>query len=88
MKNSVLIGATDYIAPQHLKAIRDTGNRLVASVDKSDSVRILESYLPESVFFSEFERFNRHLELQRRNNLDQAFDFVSIASLNYLHNVH
>jgi len=60
MKIFALIGAAGYIAPRHMKAIRDTGNRLVAALDKSDSVGIMDSFLYEVAFFSEFERFDRH----------------------------
>ena len=61
-KNFALIGAAGYIAPRHLKAIKDTGNKLLAVMDPSDSVGILDSYFPESYFFTEFERFDRHIE--------------------------
>ena len=66
MKNFALIGTAGYIAPRHLKAIRETGNNLVAAVDKFDSVGILDSYFPEASFFTEFERFDRHVEVLRR----------------------
>jgi len=88
MKNFALIGAAGYIAPRHLKAIKDTGNRLVAALDKSDSVGILDSFFPEADFFTEFERFDRHIEKLRRKNSDRAVDYVSIASPNYLHDAH
>jgi UDP-N-acetyl-2-amino-2-deoxyglucuronate dehydrogenase len=61
MKNFALIGAGGYIAPRHMKAIKDTGNNLIAALDKNDSVGILDSYFPEADFFTEFERFDRHL---------------------------
>ena len=66
MKNFALIGAAGYIAPRHLKAIKETGNRLITAVDKFDSVGILDSYFPEASFFTEFERFDRHVEVLRR----------------------
>ncbi len=88
MKNFALIGAAGYIAPRHLQAVRDTGNRLVAALDKSDSVGILDQYFPEADFFTEFERFDRHLEKLRRRRDERSVDFVSIASPNYLHDAH
>ena len=88
MKNFALIGAAGYIAPRHMKAIKDTGNRLVAAVDKSDSVGVLDSYFPDADFFTEFERFDRHIEKLRRGKSDRAVDYVSIASPNYLHDAH
>ncbi|MDM8006722.1 MAG: Gfo/Idh/MocA family oxidoreductase [Phycisphaerae bacterium] len=86
MKRFVLIGAAGYIAPRHLKAIKETGNVLVAALDKSDSVGILDSYFPNADFFTEFERFDRHVEKLRRSG--QGVDYVSICSPNYLHDAH
>nr|HNH20918.1 Gfo/Idh/MocA family oxidoreductase [Ferruginibacter sp.] len=86
MKNFALIGAGGYIAPRHMKAIKDTGNVLVAALDKHDSVGILDSYFPDADFFTEFERFDRHLEKQKR--LGRKIDFISICSPNYLHDAH
>lgn len=86
MKNFALIGVGGYIAVRHLKAIKETGNNLVASIDPSDSVGILDSYFPESDFFVEFERFDRHLEKLRRSG--KKIDYVSICSPNYLHDAH
>lgn len=83
-----LIGAAGYIAPRHLKAIRDTGNQLVVAVDKSDSVGILDSYFPQTSFFTEFERFERHVEKLRHDRSAAPLDFVSICSPNYLHDAH
>lgn len=77
-----------YIAPRHLKAIKDTGNVLVAALDKSDSVGVLDSYFPDADFFTEFERFDRHLEKLRHADEKQAVDFVTICSPNYLHDAH
>lgn len=85
-KYFALIGAAGFIAPRHMKAIKDTGNTLVAAVDKNDSVGIIDSYFPDARFFVEFERFDRHVEKLRRNG--QAVDYVSIASPNYLHDAH
>jgi len=86
MKNFALIGAGGYIAPRHMKAIKDTGNNLLAALDKHDSVGILDSYFPEADFFTEFERFDRHVEKQKR--LGNRTDFVSVCSPNYLHDAH
>lgn len=85
-KRFVLIGAAGYVAPRHMKAIRDTGNTLVAALDISDSVGIIDSYFPDADFFTEFERFDRHVDLLRRR--DEAVDYVSICSPNYLHDAH
>lgn len=86
MKDFALIGAAGFIAPRHLKAIKETGNNLVAAMDKFDSVGIIDSYFPEADFFTEFERFDRHLDKLRR--LDKKVDYVSICSPNYLHDAH
>lgn len=86
MKNFVLMGAAGYIAPRHMKAIKETGNNLVAALDKNDSVGIIDSYFPESDFFTEYERFDRHLDLLKRKGI--SIDFVSIATPNYLHDSH
>lgn len=86
MKNFVLIGAGGYIAPRHMKAIKDTGNNLLAALDKHDSVGILDSYFPEADFFTEFERFDRHIEKLKRQGIHT--DFVSVCSPNYLHDAH
>lgn len=87
MKKFALIGVGGYIAERHLRAIKETGNELVAALDKSDSVGILDSYFPEADFFTEFERFDRHLEKLRREE-DFAIDYVTICSPNYLHDAH
>jgi UDP-N-acetyl-2-amino-2-deoxyglucuronate dehydrogenase len=86
MKNFVLIGAAGYIAPRHMKAIKDTGNNLLAALDKHDSVGILDSYFPEADFFTEFERFDRHIEKKKRQKV--VTDYVSVCSPNYLHDAH
>ncbi|MDP3463187.1 MAG: Gfo/Idh/MocA family oxidoreductase [Bacteroidales bacterium] len=85
--NFALIGAAGYIAPRHLKAIRDTGNILVAALDPFDSVGILDSYFPDTQFFTEPERFDRHLDKLRRGKVGKV-DYVSICSPNYLHDAH
>ncbi len=86
MKNFVLIGASGYIAPRHLKAIKDTGNNLLAAYDPFDSVGVMDSYFPDADFFVEFERFDRHVDkLNRKGN---RLDYVSICSPNYLHDSH
>ena len=86
MKNFALIGAAGYVAPRHMKAIKDTGNNLVAALDKHDNVGILDSYFPNADFFTEFERFDRHLDKLKRKG--QNVDYVSICSPNYLHDSH
>jgi UDP-N-acetyl-2-amino-2-deoxyglucuronate dehydrogenase len=86
MKNFALIGAAGYIAPRHMKAIKDTGNQLLAAYDKFDSVGVMDSYFPNAYFFTEFERFDRHVEKQKRS--DSKIDMVSICSPNYLHDSH
>jgi UDP-N-acetyl-2-amino-2-deoxyglucuronate dehydrogenase len=86
MKNFALIGAGGYIAPRHMKAVKDTGNNLIAALDKHDSVGILDSYFPEAEFFVEFERFDRHLEKLKR--LGTHTDYVTVCSPNYLHDAH
>ncbi len=88
MKRFVLIGAAGYIAPRHLQAIKATGHKLVAAYDPSDSVGILDSYFPDADFFTEFERFDRHIDKRRRANDDRNVDYVSICSPNYLHDSH
>lgn len=87
-KNFALIGAAGYIAPRHMKAIRDTGNRMVAALDKSDSVGIMDSYFFDVAFFTEFERFDRHAEKLRRQGEGKRIHFTSICSPNYLHDAH
>jgi UDP-N-acetyl-2-amino-2-deoxyglucuronate dehydrogenase len=87
-KNFALIGAAGYIAPRHLQAIKDTGNTLIAALDRSDSVGILDRFFPDSAFFTEFERFDRHVEKRRRQGEDKRVHYVSIASPNYLHDSH
>lgn len=86
MKNFALIGAAGYIAPRHMQAIKAVGGNLVAALDKHDSVGILDSYFPECDFFTEFERFDRHLDKLKRKGI--KIDYVSICSPNYLHDSH
>jgi UDP-N-acetyl-2-amino-2-deoxyglucuronate dehydrogenase len=87
MKNFALIGAAGFIAPRHYKAIKDTGNQLLAAVDTFDSVGILDSYFPQADFFTEFERFDRHIEkLKHEKNIQ--IDYTSICTPNYLHDAH
>jgi UDP-N-acetyl-2-amino-2-deoxyglucuronate dehydrogenase len=86
-KNFALIGAAGYIAPRHMKAIKETGNRLVAALDPFDSVGVIDGYFPEASFFTEPERFDRHLDKLRRSGKD-VIDYVSICSPNYLHDAH
>ena len=87
MKNFALIGASGYIAPRHLKAIKDTNNNLLAALDPFDSVGIMDSYFPKADFFTEFERFDRHIsKIKFEQNLN--LDYVSICTPNYLHDAH
>ena len=85
-KNFALIGAAGFVAPRHLKAIKETKNNLVAALDKFDSVGIIDSFFPNADFFVEFERFDRHVDKLRRAGT--KVDFVSICSPNYLHDSH
>ncbi len=85
-KNFVLIGAAGYVAPRHMKAIKDTNNNLIAAVDSNDSVGIIDSYFPDASFFVEFERFDRHVDKLKRKGT--KVDYASICSPNYLHDAH
>jgi len=87
-RNFAMIGVGGYIAPRHLKAIKAVGGRLVAALDKSESVGIMDSYFPEAEFFTEFERFDRHLEKLRCMKEESRVHYVSICSPNYLHDAH
>ena len=87
-KNFAVIGVGGYIAPRHLRAIRDTGNQLVAAVDPKDSVGVLDQYSFDVKFFTEIERFDRHLEKLRRGPMEERVHFVSVCSPNYLHDSH
>ena len=86
MKNFILIGAAGYIAPRHMKAIKETGNNLIAAYDPYDGVGVMDSHFPEAHFFTEFERFDRHIEKIKRAGTQ--IDYVSICSPNYLHDSH
>lgn len=88
MKNFALIGAAGYIAPRHMHAIKATGNELVAVMDPNDSVGIIDSHFPNADFFTEFERFDRHIDKMRRANHSKSINYVSICSPNYLHDSH
>ena len=86
MKDFALIGIAGFIAPRHLRAIKDTGNNLVAAMDKVDSVGIMDSYFPAADFFIEYERFDRHIH--KRSREGRPIDYLSICSPNYLHDSH
>lgn len=88
MKNFAIIGVGGYIAPRHLKAIKETGNTLVAAMDVNDSVGILDRFFPEVPFFTEFERFDRYAEKIRRHVVEKRIDYVTVCSPNYLHDAH
>jgi len=81
-----LIGAAGYVAPRHMRAIRDTGHTLTAALDPYDGIGILDQYFPEASFFTNFERFDRHIDLLRREGT--PVDYLSICSPNYLHDAH
>jgi UDP-N-acetyl-2-amino-2-deoxyglucuronate dehydrogenase len=87
-ENFAVIGVGGYIAPRHLRAIRDTGNRLVAAVDPKDSVGVLDQYSFNVKFFTEIERFDRHLEKLRRGPDENRVHYISVCSPNYLHDAH
>lgn len=86
MHNFVLIGAAGYIAPRHMKAIKETGNDMLAAYDPYDGIGIVDSYFPGTTFFTEFERFDRFVDRQKRNGIKT--DYVSVCSPNYLHDAH
>lgn len=85
-KKFIMLGAAGYIAPKHMQAIKTTGHQLVAAMDTNDSVGVIDSYFPDADFFTEFERFDRHVDLLRRRG--EATDYVAICSPNYLHDSH
>lgn len=87
MKRFAIIGVAGYIAPRHLKAIKDTGNNLIAALDKFDSVGVMDSYFPNADFFVEIERFDRYLE-KLKYEKEQSLDYMSICTPNYLHDSH
>jgi UDP-N-acetyl-2-amino-2-deoxyglucuronate dehydrogenase len=88
MKNFGLVGLGGYVAPKHLKAIKNTGNNLVCALDKNDSVGVIDSYFKDVKFFTEFERFDRHIYKLKRLNEGKEIDFLSICTPNYLHDAH
>jgi UDP-N-acetyl-2-amino-2-deoxyglucuronate dehydrogenase len=88
MTDFAITGVAGYIAPRHLQAIKETGGSLVAAMDPHDSVGILDSYFPQAAFFTEFERFDRHLEMLRRRTAANRVGYVSICSPNHLHDAH
>ena len=83
-----MTGVAGYVAPRHLKAIHDTGNRLVAAVDPHDSVGILDRWFADVAYFTEFERFDRHLELLRRRGGDGRVEWLTVCAPNHLHDAH
>ncbi|MCP5206918.1 MAG: Gfo/Idh/MocA family oxidoreductase [Hahellaceae bacterium] len=87
-RNFALIGAAGYIAPRHMKAIKEINHHLLAVMDPHDSVGVLDSYFPEAFYFNEFERFDRHIEKLRRKNSGREIHYISICSPNYLHDAH
>lgn len=87
VRNFAMIGVGGYIAPRHLKAIKDTGNLLVAALDKNDSVGIIDSFFPDAAFFTEFERFDRYIEKWHRDG-HKKIEYISITTPNYLHDSH
>jgi UDP-N-acetyl-2-amino-2-deoxyglucuronate dehydrogenase len=86
MTSFALIGAAGYVAPRHMRAIRDTGNELKVAFDPKDSVGVIDSYFPDTRFFVEFERFDRHVDKMQRSG--DRIDYVTICSPNYLHDAH
>lgn len=86
MKYFALTGLAGYIAPRHLKAIRETGNTLIAASDPHDSVGMIDNYFPNASFFTEYERLDRHLELIKRKG--NGIDYLTVCSPNYLHDAH
>jgi UDP-N-acetyl-2-amino-2-deoxyglucuronate dehydrogenase len=88
MKNFAITGVAGYVAPRHLKAIKETGNNLISAVDPHDSVGILDQFFPNASFFTEFERFDRHLEKMRRKGDEHRAHYLAICSPNNLHDAH
>jgi len=87
-QNFALTGVAGYVAPRHLQAIKDVGGRLVAALDPHDSVGVLDRFWPDAAFFTEFERFDRHIEKLRRGPADGRVHYVSICAPNHLHDAH
>ncbi len=88
MFNFSLIGAAGFVAPRHMRAIAATGNQLVSALDPNDSVGVIDSFFPDADFFTEFERFDRHVDKMRRAGSERRVDYASICSPNYLHDSH
>ncbi|MEC7520517.1 MAG: Gfo/Idh/MocA family oxidoreductase [Myxococcota bacterium] len=88
IRNFALLGVAGFVAPRHLKAIHDTGSRLVAACDPHDSVGVLDQWFRDAKFFTEYERFDRHLEKLRRRTEEERLHYLSICSPNYLHDAH
>ena len=86
MKNFIMIGAAGYIAPRHMKAIKNTNNNLIAAYDPYDGVGIIDSFFPNAKFFVEFERFDRHVDKLIREGV--KIDYLVVCSPNYLHDAH
>ncbi len=86
MTSFALIGASGYVAPRHMRAMKDTGGDLRVAFDPNDSVGVIDSFFPQAHFFTEFERFDRHVDKMRRRN--ERIDYVSVCSPNYLHDAH
>lgn len=86
--NFALIGAAGFVAPRHLRAIKENNQNLLAIIDPNDSVGIVDSFFPEAAYFAEFERFDRHCEMLRRSGDSERIHYVSICSPNYLHDAH
>src|SRR4051812_29349766 len=86
MNSFALIGAAGYVAPRHMKAIRDVGCDLKVAYDPNDSVGLIDSFFPDAHFFTEFDRFDRHVDMLHRAG--EAIDYVSICSPNHLHDAH
>lgn len=86
MTKFALIGAAGYVAPRHMRAIKETDGNLVAAFDPSDSVGVIDGFFPDARFFTEFERFDRHVDMLARSG--NAIDYISVCSPNYLHDAH
>jgi UDP-N-acetyl-2-amino-2-deoxyglucuronate dehydrogenase len=86
MNTFALIGAAGFVAPRHMRAIKDTGGDLRVALDPSDSVGVMDSFFPDCRFFTEFERFDRHIDKLRRSN--DPIRWISVCSPNYLHDAH
>lgn len=87
MKHFAITGVAGFVAPRHLRAIKETNNALLAAFDPNDSVGVIDSYFPEAHFFTEFERFDRHLEKLKLDR-QQSIDYLSVCTPNYLHDAH